>query len=138
MAIIIDIILIAIIALFTFLGYKQGLVKAAIKVLSFFIAIVVSLILYKPISSIIINNTSIDDKIKNTITQNVKVEENANENSEQSNIVKENLSNKLIAGANSTVEQVADSFTVKLIEIIVMILLLQIHLFMLVKLKYMK
>ena len=127
MAFIIDIILVAIIALFTFIGYKQGLVKAAIKILSFFIAIAVALILYKPISGLIIKHTTIDDKIKNTITSNVKIEEKQEENSEehqdQSNIIKENLSNKLIAGANNSIEQIADAFTTKLIEIIVILLL---------------
>ena len=34
MTVILDLIVIGIIALFTFLGYKQGLVKAAIKILS--------------------------------------------------------------------------------------------------------
>jgi len=53
MWIIFDLIIIAIIGLATFIGYKQGLVKAAIKILSFFIAIIVALVLYKPIS----NNT---------------------------------------------------------------------------------
>ena len=123
MAFIIDIVLIAIIALFTFIGYKQGLVKAAIKILSFFIAIAIALILYKPISGLVINHTTIDDKIKNTITANVKIEERQEEVQDQSNIVKENLSNKIIAGANNTIEQMAEAFTVKLIEIIVMILL---------------
>ena len=121
MTIIIDLILIGIIALFTFIGYKQGLVKAAIKILSFIIAIIISIILYKPVSAIVIKNTSIDDKIKNVIVENVKLEEK--ENAEKSNIIKDNLSNKIIAGANNTVEEVADSFTVKLIEIAVIIVL---------------
>ena len=125
MSIIIDVILVALVALFTFIGYKQGLVKAAIKILSFVIAIVVTLILYKPISTIIINNTSIDDKINNTIVSNVSIkEEESEQNTEKSNnIVKENLSNRIIAGANNKVEDVSKSFTTKLIEIAVMILL---------------
>lgn len=121
MAIIIDIILIGIIALFTFIGYKQGLVKAAIKILSFFIAIAVALALYKPVSNIIIKNTTVDDRIKDTIMENVKLDEK--ENDEGSNIVKNNLSNKIIAGANNTIEDIANSFTIKLIEVGVLILL---------------
>lgn len=121
MAIVIDLIVIGIIALFTFIGYKQGLVKAAIKILSFIIAIIISLILYKPVSTFVIKNTNIDDKIKNVIIENVKIEEE--QKTEKSNIIKENLSNKIIAGANNTVEEIADSFTVKLIETAVMLLL---------------
>ncbi|MBO4815684.1 MAG: CvpA family protein [Clostridia bacterium] len=124
MAIVIDLILIGIVALFTFIGYKQGLVKAAIKILSFIIAVVVSLILYKPVSSIVIRNTSIDENIKNVIVENVELKEKEEQDStEKSNIIKENLTNKIIAGANNTIEEVADSFTVKLIEISVILLL---------------
>ena len=121
MAIAIDLTVIGLIALFTFIGYKQGLVKAAIKILSFFIAIIIAFVLYKPVSLIVINNTNIDDKIKNTIVENVKIDEK--DNTEQSNVIKDNLTNKIIAGANNTVEEVSNSFTVKLIEIAVMLLL---------------
>ena len=121
MGIIIDLVLIAIIALFTFLGYKQGLVKAAIKILSFIIAIVVSLILFKPVSNIIIKNTSIDDKIKNVIVENVKIaEENV---TEESNGIKNSITNKLITGTNDTIEEIANSISIKIIEIAVILLL---------------
>ena len=120
MAILIDLILIGIIALCVLIGYKQGLVKSAIKILSFFIAIVVALVLYKPISNIIITNTTIDDNIKNAIVENVKLEKNEEENS---NVVKENLSNKIIAGANSSIEETANSFAVKVIELSIILLL---------------
>ena len=122
MPIVMDVVIIGIIALFTFIGYKQGLVKAAIKILSFFIAIAISLILFKPISLIIINNTTIDDKISNVIIENTKIEKTENgENS--SSILQNNLSNKIIAGANNTVEEIANAFTRKLIEIIVILIL---------------
>ena len=120
MGIILDFILIGIIALFTFIGYKQGLIKVAIKILSFFIAIVIALVLYKPISSLVIKNTTIDDRIKNVIAENVKLEEK--ENSE-SNIVKQNLSSKIIAGTNNTIEETANAFAVKIIEIGVILIL---------------
>lgn len=120
-AIIIDLVLILIIALFTFIGYKQGLVKAAIKIFSFFIAIVIALVLYKPISNIVIENTTVDDKIKSTMVENVKI--NEEENTEGSNILKNNLTNKIIAGANDTMEQIAGAFTIKIIEIGVILLL---------------
>ena len=123
MYLIIDAILIGLVALFTFIGYKQGLVKTAIKIFSFFMAIVVALILYKPISSAIIKNTSIDEKINGVIVENLKLDEGEQENKEESNIVKDNLSNKIIAGANNKIEDVANSFTRKIIEIAVMILL---------------
>lgn len=68
---ILDLIIILIIALFTFIGYKQGLVKVAIKILSFFIALIIAVMLYKVIGNMIINNTSIDDKIESTIIEKI-------------------------------------------------------------------
>ena len=58
---ILDLIVILVIALFTFIGYKQGLIKVAIKIASFFIAIIIALVLFKPVSTLVINNTTIDD-----------------------------------------------------------------------------
>jgi ABC-type bacteriocin/lantibiotic exporter with double-glycine peptidase domain len=72
---ILDIIVIAIIALFIFLGYKRGLVKVAISLIAFVIAIIITLILYKPVSKLIINNTQIDENIANTIYINIGIKD---------------------------------------------------------------
>jgi len=69
MIILIDLIIVALIALFTFLGYKKGLIKVAFKIVSFFIAILIAIVLFKPVSNIIIDNTQIDDNLKNSISQ---------------------------------------------------------------------
>ena len=65
----IDIIILFIIALTTFIGYKKGLIKVAFKLVSFVLAIIISVVLYKPISSFIINKTTIDDNLETTILQ---------------------------------------------------------------------
>lgn len=114
MWIIIDLIIIGIIALSTFIGYKQGMVKAAIKILSFFIAIIVAFAIYKPVSSIVINKTSIDDNIKNTIIEKIKPE-GTEENQEVS--IEDNLTQKIIGGANNTIEEIAQAFSIKIVEI---------------------
>ena len=69
MGFVVDLILIAIIAISTFLGYKKGLVKLGAKLFAGIIAIVVTLIIFKPVSNIIINNTGIDEKIQNVILE---------------------------------------------------------------------
>ena len=69
MGIIVDIIIIAIIALSIFLGYRKGLIELAIKLCAFVIAILITLILYKPVSNLIINTTSIDETIENSILE---------------------------------------------------------------------
>lgn len=67
MAILIDLIVIGIIILSTFLGYKKGLIGVAFKIISFIIAILITLILYKPVSNLIIEKTTWDDAIQNVI-----------------------------------------------------------------------
>ena len=71
MGIFIDIILIALIALSIFLGYKKGLASLAIKLCAFIIAILITFILYRPIANLIINTTSVDESIEDTIYNKV-------------------------------------------------------------------
>lgn len=83
MGIIIDIILILILILSAYLGYKKGLVELGAKIFAGIIAIIITLIIYKPVSNIIINNTSIDEKIENIIID--KTSNLIDENSQISN-----------------------------------------------------
>lgn len=80
MSIIIDLIIIAIVGICVFFGYKKGLTKCVIKILSFIIAIAVAAILFKPVSNIIIDNTQIDETIKQSVVNIVK--EDVKENGE--------------------------------------------------------
>lgn len=79
MGIIFDIIIVAIIALNIFLCYKKGLVKLAVGLIAVLAAIILSIVLYKPISNAIIKNTDIDEKIENIIIENFSAETNENE-----------------------------------------------------------
>ena len=63
MGIIVDIIIMLLLALSIFLGYRKGLVALAIKLCAFVIAIVVTFILYRPIGKLVINTTGIDEKV---------------------------------------------------------------------------
>lgn len=69
MSIIVDLIIIAIILLSTFLAYRKGLITLAIQLVAVVIAVVLTLILYKPVSNLIINVTSIDETIQNAILE---------------------------------------------------------------------
>lgn len=120
MFILVDLIVVGIIALFTFLGYKQGLVKAAIKILSFFIAIIVALVLYKPISNVIVNNTQIDENITNTIMEKITPEGISSKDEVE---MTDNLAIKLVGEATSTIEEISNAFAIKLIEVCVLLLL---------------
>ena len=70
MGIIFDIIIIAIIIANIYICYKKGLVKLAVGLVAVLVAIILSVILYKPVSNLIIKNTGIDKKIENVIIEN--------------------------------------------------------------------
>lgn len=69
MSILMDLILIGILLLCIFIGYKKGLIGVAFKILSFIIALIITLVLYKPISGVIIQNTNFDESIENAIVR---------------------------------------------------------------------
>ena len=72
MSIIIDIVIVAIIALCIFFGYKRGLTGSLLKILSFVLAIVIAFILFKPVSNLVINHTNCDDYLKEYIKVFIK------------------------------------------------------------------
>lgn len=66
---IVDLIIIVIAIMCIILGYKRGLTGSIIKILSFVIALIIALILFKPISNFIINNTKADETIKQSVVE---------------------------------------------------------------------
>lgn len=129
MSFIIDGIVLAIIILCILLGYKKGLTKSIIKILSFIIALVVAFILFKPVSNFIIQNTTFDDNIRDSIVSIVEkdVEENGKV-SEDSNLPKsmvesinESIENSVNETATNVVKTVANNIAIGIVNICVAI-----------------
>ncbi len=69
----IDVIVIAVLLLSAFIGYKRGMVKTIIGFTSFFVAIGVAMLFYKPLAIILTEKTQIDEWIiENLETINTK------------------------------------------------------------------
>lgn len=64
---VIDLIVLLIIAIAALLGYKRGFVKTSFRMLSFIIAIVISMLLYKPVASYIKESTNVSEWLVQTI-----------------------------------------------------------------------
>ena len=110
MQFIIDLIVIGIIFLSTFLGYRKGLIGVAFKIASFIIAIIITLILFKPISNFIINNTEFAQTIENTIVQKLSTAEIENGQIKQENSnLPEVIVNYINVGLQDTVNEAKDS-----------------------------
>lgn len=109
MGIIVDLIIIAVVLLFIFLGYKKGLTGSLIKLLSFIIAIVVAIVLYKPVANAVIENTVIDDNIRTTLSATLGVE-NKTENTE------ENVPSTIMDNINKEIENATDEVKANVID----------------------
>ena len=69
MGILLDILLIAILLISIVLGYKKGLINVAFNLCAFIIALIITLVLYKPITNFVIDNTEFDEKIESVIIE---------------------------------------------------------------------
>lgn len=121
----IDIILIVFIGLSILGGYRKGLVKVAVKIFAFLIAVVVTFVLYKPVSNLIIEKTELDEKIENII-----IEKGSQEIQESNGEVKENgfitymqhyVGDIVAETQNQFVGNLADVVSVKAINLIAII-----------------
>ena len=124
MGIILDIILVAIIALNIFICYKKGLVKLAVGLIAFAAAIILALILYKPVSNLIIENTEIDENIEQAIINNFSGDTQENEEVRYVSVL-DYLQKYVDDAVNKTqteiVTQTAGMMAVKIINVVVLI-----------------
>ena len=120
MGIILDIIVIGIILLNIFICYKKGLVKLAVGLIAVIASIILAVILYKPVSNMIINNTEIDDKIKNTIIENFTTTQEENTENEDNNFMKyieKYVDDTVNKTKNEIVVEAAEIISIKVINI---------------------
>ena len=101
MGIVIDIIVILLIALSVFLGYRKGLIALAVKLFAVIIALIATLILYKPISALIINNTNLDENIQNVIMEKANNQEETNDTSSNKETANTNSKNETTQATES-------------------------------------
>lgn len=120
MAIAVDLIVLAIVLLFVFLGYKRGLVKVAFKLCTFFIAIILAFMLYKPVAKIVIENTNIDETIETKITDKILPEGKTDTDEVD---LSESLPSIILKNSENTVQSIAKSCSNTLIETACLILI---------------
>lgn len=128
MGIILDIILLAILTLSIFWGYKKGLISVVFNLCAFLVAIIITWILYTPVTNAIIQNTEIDDNIRNVIIEKGVVENKEQENTKQeenvvNKYIQEYVTSPITNTANNVVEETAKVVSEKVVAIGVAILL---------------
>ena len=122
MNIVVDLIIVAIILLSTFLAYKKGIITLAIQLVAVVIAIVLTLILYKPVSNVIINVTGIDETIQNAILEEAN---NIMTNGEEgSNQVVESIQNNMLPETARTISiNIIEGAVILILYIVIRIIL---------------
>lgn len=131
MGIIIDVIILGIVLLSTYLGYRKGLIGVAFKILSFIIAILITLILFRPITTYVVNNTTIDEAIENIIIEKfagTQIEEGQTMKTEDTdmpeivvNYINDIVINTVNESKDAIVKTVARGLTINIIKIIVIL-----------------
>lgn len=116
MGIVVDLILIIVFALFIFLGYKKGLAGSLIKLCSFVIALILALLLYKPVANVIKDNTQVDENIKSTIVDTFSKDEKEEEQNMPNDLV-ENISSEIENATTEVVNNTAQSISDTIINI---------------------
>lgn len=124
MGIILDIVIIAIFLLSVFLGYKRGLINVIFNLCAFILAIVVTWILYTPVTNFVVNNTQLDESIKSVIIEKGVVPEDTTKDEEKDEVSKyidQYVSKTVNSTRNEVVKSTADIIAEKTVAIIVAI-----------------
>lgn len=123
MGIILDLFVIAILVLSIIMGYKKGLIGVVYSLCAFLVAIVVTWILYTPITKIVIDNTQFDENIKNFIIEKGAIDDKdkeKNENEEKNTIdkyIQQYVKTPVTNSANSAIEETANVVSQKVVAI---------------------
>lgn len=117
MGMIVDLIIIGMVLLSTFLAYRKGMVKLAIGLCAFVISIVVTFVLYRPIANLVINVTSIDEAIEDMIFE--KTNDILKDNTKQDTITSQMLED----AKNEMLPETARTLAVNIVRGGVMIVL---------------
>ena len=139
MGILIDIGIVLFMALCIFIGYKRGLIKLAIRFCALILAIVLTVVLYKPVAGTIMANTELDENISEVIVSKIQNEnlENISELDKKENqllFLGENYIKQAIEEKKEDIAKfVADSLTISIVETLTFIsLLLIIRIFLII------
>ena len=123
MGIILDLVLIAILILSIIFGYKRGLINVAFNVCAFIVALVITFILYKPITNLVINNTQIDETIKSAIIENNLLKTSDDNQTKDKDVLNKYVEKYVTDTANDALDSSARIVAEKIVGIMVAIIL---------------
>ena len=108
MAIIVDLVILAIFVLCIIIGYIRGLTGSLIKIVSFVLSLVIAFVLFIPISNLVINHTQIDESLEQSIREMII----GNEEGQEENMpeaITDYITQQVESASDSAKEAIADS-----------------------------
>ena len=109
MTIIVDLVIVAIMAICIIIGYVRGLTGSLIKILSFVLSIIIASILFIPVSNLIIDNTEIDENIETSIRNMIIDQETENEEENMPDTITNYIGQKIEQASDDAKEAIVDS-----------------------------
>ncbi len=125
MNLIADIIIVLILATCIFFGVKRGLTGVIVKLLSIVISLILSLILFKPVSALIIDHTNIYNDLVTNIESSLNSKENMSEEekSAEPNIIIDSINKQMDTVKDNANDVIARSIAEVIINLMVIIIL---------------
>ena len=108
MSIIVDVVILGIILLCIIMGYVRGLTGSLIKIVSFVLSLIIAFVLFVPVSNLIMDNTTIDENLEQSI-RGMIVGENTAEEQKMPEAITDYISQQVEEAADNTKEAIADS-----------------------------
>jgi len=121
MGILLDIIVLGIIIINTFIGYKRGLINVIFNLCAFLVALIITIFLYTPITHFVIENTELDNKIESVIIE--KGVTNEGIDSREDSVIDKYISQSVNNTKNDIVQSTSTIIAQKIIGILVAIML---------------
>ena len=121
MNLIADIIIVLILATCIFFGVKRGLTGVIVKLLSIVISLILSLILFKPVSALIIDHTNIYNDLVTNIESSLNSKENMSEEekSAEPNIIIDSINKQMDTVKDNANDVIARSIAEVIINLMV-------------------
>lgn len=127
MFIIADLIVIVILCMCIYVGYKRGLAGSLIRILSFIIAVCVAFVLFKPVSNIVIDNTNYDENIQSSLVQVFEEKENNKDEEKNDSPILQYINQEVEKATEEkkkeVINETSKNISIKIINILVFILL---------------
>ncbi len=123
MGIILDVILLLIFSMFVFIGYKKGLVKVVFGLIAIIVSLIITIILYRPITNLVIENTQIDENLSNMIQDKISFNKEQDKKEETNQFLDKYINDTKEDLENGIIKSSAEIISINIIGVSVLLIL---------------